>query len=545
MESQRNLLLIGLLFVSFLLWQQWEADKAPKPVPVAQTEQFVPQASNAAEVPGGESQAPTAARKLVTVASDVLKLTIDTQGGDIVAAELLDYKLEEGKQAALSLLSSAPDRLYVAQSGLIGRNGPDSQPQGRPTYDVAQTSYQLADGQNEIVLPMSFTDSKGVVFAKLIVLKRGGYAVGVNYQINNPSSEPVQVQFYGQLKQTMTVPKDQEGHAMVASAYRGGAFSSEENKYQKYSFDDMGDKDLNKTTAGGWVGMLQHYFVSAWAPNANDQNNFYSRVVAGKDQAIIGYKAPLVDVAAGQQTKLTSQLWIGPKLQDKMAVVAKHLDLSVDYGWLWFIAQPLHWLLTVFQGLVQNWGVAIIMLTLLVRGAMFPLTKAQYSSMAKMRMLQPKMTALRERFGDDRQKMSQAMMELYKKEKVNPLGGCLPILIQMPIFIALYWALMESVELRHAPFVAWITDLSVKDPFFVLPILMGASMWYLQKMSPTTVTDPMQQKVMQFMPVIFTFMFLWFPAGLTLYWLVSNVISITQQTIIYRQLEQKGLHSRN
>jgi YidC/Oxa1 family membrane protein insertase len=199
----------------------------------------------------------------------------------------------------------------------------------------------------------------------------------------------------------------------------------------------------------------------------------------------------------------------------------------------------------VFHGFVQNWGLAIIMLTLLVRGIMFPLTKAQYTSMAKMRMLQPKIAALRERFGDDRQKMSQGMMELYKKEKVNPLGGCLPILVQMPIFIALYWALMESVELRHAPFALWITDLSVKDPFFVLPILMGASMWYLQKMSPTTVTDPMQQKVMQFMPIIFTFMFLWFPAGLTLYWLVSNVISIIQQTIIYRQLEKKGLHSRS
>ena len=199
----------------------------------------------------------------------------------------------------------------------------------------------------------------------------------------------------------------------------------------------------------------------------------------------------------------------------------------------------------MFHGFVQNWGVAIIMLTLLVRGIMFPLTKAQYTSMAKMRMLQPKLAALKERFGDDRQKMSQGMMELYKKEKVNPLGGCLPILVQMPIFIALYWALMESVELRHAPFALWITDLSVKDPFFVLPILMGASMWYLQKMSPTTITDPMQQKVMQFMPIIFTFMFLWFPAGLTLYWLVSNVISITQQTIIYRQLEKKGLHTRS
>ncbi|MBP8220439.1 MAG: membrane protein insertase YidC, partial [Aeromonadaceae bacterium] len=228
----------------------------------------------------------------------------------------------------------------------------------------------------------------------------------------------------------------------------------------------------------------------------------------------------------------------------EMATVAKHLDLTVDYGWLWFIAQPLFQLLQFLHGLVSNWGVAIILITLIVRGGMYPLTKAQYTSMAKMRMLQPKLTALRERLGDDRQKMSQAMMELYKQEKVNPLGGCFPILIQMPIFIALYWTLMESVELRHAPFALWLTDLSVKDPYYVLPLLMGATMWWIQKMSPTTVTDPMQQKVMQFMPIIFTFMFLWFPSGLTLYWLVSNIVTICQQTLIYRQLEKKGLHSR-
>lgn len=547
MESQRNLLLIGLLFVSFLLWQQWESDKAPKPAPttVAQTEHFVPEAGQTGDIPQVSEQAnATAARKLITVSSDVLKLTLDTQGGDIVSAELLSHKLEEGKDQPFVLLTSQPEHLYIAQSGLVGRNGPDSQAQGRPTYDAAQTSYQLADGQDQVVVPMTWTDSKGVVFTKEFILKRGDYAVGVDYKIDNKSAEPVQVQFYGQLKQTVATPKDQEGHAMVASAYRGGAFSSEDTRYKKYTFDEMKDADLNKTTKGGWVAMLQHYFVSAWAPNENDTNSFYSRVIPGKGQAIIGYKAPLVDVAAGQQAEVTSKLWVGPKLQDQMAKVANHLDLTVDYGWLWFIAQPLHWLLTVFHGFVQNWGVAIIMLTLLVRGIMFPLTKAQYTSMAKMRMLQPKIAALRERFGDDRQKMSQGMMELYKKEKVNPLGGCLPILVQMPIFIALYWALMESVELRHAPFALWITDLSVKDPFFVLPILMGASMWYLQKMSPTTVTDPMQQKVMQFMPIIFTFMFLWFPAGLTLYWLVSNVISITQQTIIYRQLEKKGLHTR-
>ncbi|MEW7867651.1 membrane protein insertase YidC [Aeromonas diversa] len=544
MESQRNLLLIGLLFVSFLLWQQWETDKAPKPAPTvaAQTEHYVP-AGQSADVPQVAEQA-NAARKLITVSSDVLKLTLDTQGGDIVKAELLAHSLEQGKDQPFVLLETGK-HLYIAQSGLIGRDGPDTRPEGRPTYNAEQTSYTLADGQESVVVPMSWTNDQGVTFIKEFVLKRGDYAVGVDYKIDNKSAQPVQVQFYGQLKQTIATPEGQQGHAMVASAYRGGAFSSADTRYKKYSFDEMKEANLEKSTQGGWVAMLQHYFVTAWAPQADQGNTFYTRVVDNSQQAIIGFKAPAVDIAAGTTAEVEGKLWIGPKLQDQMAKVANHLDLTVDYGWLWFIAQPLHWLLTVFHGLVQNWGLAIIMLTLLVRGIMFPLTKAQYTSMAKMRMLQPKLAALRERFGDDRQKMSQGMMELYKKEKVNPLGGCLPILVQMPIFIALYWALMESVELRHAPFALWIHDLSVKDPFFVLPLLMGASMWFLQKMSPTTITDPMQQKVMNFMPIIFTFMFLWFPAGLTLYWLVSNVISIIQQTVIYRQLEKKGLHTRS
>ncbi|WP_375146767.1 membrane protein insertase YidC, partial [Vibrio parahaemolyticus] len=249
-------------------------------------------------------------------------------------------------------------------------------------------------------------------------------------------------------------------------------------------------------------------------------------------------------IATGDQAKFEATLWVGPKLQQEMAAVAPNLDLVVDYGWLWFIAKPLHSLLAFIQSFVGNWGVAIICLTFIVRGAMYPLTKAQYTSMAKMRMLQPKLQAMRERIGDDRQRMSQEMMELYKKEKVNPLGGCLPLVLQMPIFIALYWALMESVELRHSPFFGWIHDLSAQDPYYILPLLMGASMFLIQKMSPTTVTDPMQQKIMTFMPVMFTFFFLFFPSGLVLYWLVSNIVTLIQQTLIYKALEKKGLHTK-
>ncbi|MFC3913027.1 membrane protein insertase YidC [Pseudaeromonas sharmana] len=545
MDSQRNLLVIGLLVVSFLLWQQWQADKAPKPQPVAvtQTDSSVPQASAAStDVPA--DQAPMANRQLIKLVSDQLELLVDTQGGDIVDAKLLNHTVAQGSNEPFELLMDKPGRLYIAQSGLIGRDGPDSRTEGRPVYTSAQNEYRLADGQDKLVVPFTWTNADGVTFSKEFTLTRGKYTVGVDYKVTNTSSKPLELQFYGQLKQTIEAPADQQSHAMMASAYRGAAYSTTENRYQKEKFDTIKENNLNVTTAGGWVGMLQHYFVAAWAGEENGKNTLYTRSVSNNQDAIIGLKEPLQSVAAGASASLGATLWVGPKLQDEMATVAKHLDLTVDYGWLWFIAQPLFKLLKFLHSLVGNWGVAIILITLIVRGAMYPLTKAQYTSMAKMRMLQPKLQALRERFGDDRQKMSQGMMELYKQEKVNPLGGCFPILIQMPIFIALYWTLMESVELRHAPFALWLTDLSVKDPFFVLPLLMGATMWWIQKMSPTTVTDPMQQKVMQFMPIIFTFMFLWFPAGLTLYWLVSNIVTICQQTLIYRQLEKKGLHSR-
>lgn len=550
MESQRNILVIALLLVSFLIWQQWQTDKAPQPEVAQQTSQtnvgddsFVPEADQAdGEVP--TDVAPTASRRLVTITTDSLKLTIDTRGGDVVRAELLEHDDELNSDDKFVLLTNDANFVNVAQSGLIGRDGPDGSANGRPVYDTEQTSYQLADGQDTLTVPMTFTNDKGVTFTKTFTLTRNNHVVDVAYQIDNQSAEPVQAQLYGQLKQSEVNPDAEGGNMLMASAYRGPAYSSSETRYTKYDFKKVREANLNQTTEGGWVSMLQHYFVSAWIAPEQEQNQLYTRSLNNQGQAIIGFKAPLVTVAPGTEQTVSAKLWLGPKLQDEMAAAAENLDLTVDYGWLWFIAQPLFKLLHFLQSFVVNWGLAIVLTTFVVRGIMYPLTKAQYTSMAKMRMLQPKLAALRERHGDDRQKMSQGMMELYKKEKVNPLGGCLPILVQMPIFISLYWVLMESVELRHAPFFLWINDLSVRDPYFVLPILMGASMFMIQKMSPTTVTDPMQQKVMQFMPIIFTFFFLWFPAGLTLYWLVSNVVTITQQWYIFRQLEKKGLHSK-
>lgn len=553
MESQRNLLLLALLFVSFLLYQAWVVEQNPQPVAAQTTEQTtnntssVPSSSNfSADVPASAetsainnevpAQLPT--NESVILENDTLRLAISLVGGDVLSADLLEHDTEMDSGKPFRILDSGNGFTYIAQSGLIGQ-GPDANKKGRPFYSAQSVETILSEGETQVSTSLRFVAENGNVFTKTFTLKRGEYVVNVNYQVENKSDNALNVQLYGQLKETI---KD-TGTNMMMPVYRGGAFSTSDTRYQKYSFDDMQDGALSKTTEGGWVAMLQHYFVSAWIPATDQNNSLYSNIIQGKDAAI-GFKAPVQTINAHSTANIEANLWVGPKLQDEMSQVAKHLDLTVDYGWLWFIAQPLFQLLLFFQSIVGNWGVAIILITFTVKGALYPLTKAQYTSMAKMRLLQPKIQALRDRFGDDKQKVSKAMMELYKTEKVNPLGGCFPILLQMPIFIALYWSLMESVELRHAPFALWIQDLSVQDPYYVLPILMGVSMFFIQKMSPTQVQDPMQQKIMKFMPIIFTFFFLWFPAGLVLYWLVSNIVTLIQQTYIYKQFEKKGLSEK-
>lgn len=539
MDSQRNILLIALLFVSFLLFQQWNMDNAPQP----QGQGVEQQVNNSGDVPshsvdGQPIPDQSTSNNLITITTDVLALSVDTLGGDVIEAKLLAYDNELNSEDPFVLLRNEPGHSFTAQSGLIGANGIDTTA-GRAQLVVAADSFTITDGQDELRVPMTF-EKDGIKYTKTFVLKRGSYAVDVEYTVNNQSEAPASVQMYAQLKQNLM----DDGGSLTMPTYRGGAYSADDTKYKKYSFEDMQDKNLNLTISNqGWAAMMQHYFVSAWIPRTEETTNLYTRTSNG--QGYIGVRMPAANVAPGSEQTLTATLWVGPKLQDQMEATAANLNLTVDYGWLWFIASPLHSLLSLIQSLVSNWGVAIMMLTFIVRGAMYPLTKAQYTSMAKMRMLQPKLQAMRERLGDDRQRMSQEMMELYKKEKVNPLGGCLPILLQMPIFIALYWSLMESVELRHTPFFGWIHDLSAQDPYYILPILMGASMFMIQKMSPTTVTDPMQQKIMTFMPVMFTFFFLFFPSGLVLYWLVSNVVTLIQQTLIYRALEKKGLHSKS
>ncbi|AHF75189.1 Membrane protein [Sodalis praecaptivus] len=543
MDSQRNLLVIALLFVSFMIWQAWQTDHAPKPT--AQTTQQ--NANTTAADPDSQGVPASGQGQLITVKTDVLSLKINTRGGDIEQAFLLSYPDKLGSPQPFHLLETSAEFVYQAQSGLTGKNGPDNPANGeRPLYTTNQDTYVLADNQSELRVPLTYTAPDGAVYTKTFILKRGDFALNVNYDINNASAQPLELTLFGQLKQSIDLPKarDTGSSNFALHTYRGAAYSTTDDKYQKYSFNDIKGENLSVSTEGGWVAMLQQYFATAWVPFTQGKNTFYTTDL-GNGQAAVGFKSAPVTVAAGGQSELKATLWLGPEIQDKMAAIAPHLDLAVDYGWLWFISQPLFKLLKFIHSYIGNWGFSIIIITFIVRGIMYPLTKAQYTSMAKMRMLQPKLAAMRERLGDDKQRQSQEMMALYKAEKVNPLGGCLPLVIQMPIFLALYYMLSGSIELRHAPFALWIHDLSAQDPYYILPVLMGITMFFIQKMSPTTVTDPMQQKIMTFMPVIFTVFFLWFPSGLVLYYIVSNLVTIIQQQLIYRGLEKRGLHSRD
>lgn len=551
MNSPRSILFIAFLVVSFFLFQTWMVDTAPGTQAPSNTtntsttsnsDSTVPEPQGSvpgdSSVPDGDSPvAKTNTGELVEVKTDVLDIVIDAKGGDIVSAKLLEFAQSLDSEQRFQLLQREPGNLYIAQSGLIGPDGIDSSG-GRAEFSVEKTEYVMENGTLEV--PLTYQKADGTVVKKIFSFKQGQYDVGVRYEISNNANEAQQLQFYGQLQQTMTAG---EGGSMIMPTYFGAAYSHDDDKFEKYDFEDMQDQRLNVSTQTGWVSMLEHYFVSAWIPTQQQDNRLFSRV-ADNSQAIIGVIYPMEQINAGETAVIESTVYLGPKDQDSMAALVENLDLTVDYGFLWWLAQPIFKLLQFLQSLVLNWGLAIILTTVVVKAALFPLTKAQYVSMAKMRMLQPKMTAMRERYGSDRQKMSQAMMKLYKEEKVNPLGGCLPMLLQLPIFLALYWVLLESVELRHSEFVFWIQDLSTKDPYYILPILMGASMFLMQKLQPTPTADPMQQKLFQYMPVIFTVFFLWFPSGLVLYWLVSNLITIAQMLIIYKGLEKKGINVR-
>ena len=431
------------------------------------------------------------------------------------------------------MLEQTPARIYTAQSGLIGKDGPDKSSKTRPVYQTSANEFSLKDNEDKLTVDLNFSKD-GVSITKRYTFTRGDYLVQLEHIVDNQTDSDWSANIFAQIKRDRSSDPSQ-GNAMGMQAYLGAALFTPEEPYTKIDFDDMDEQNFSQKINGGWLAILQHYFISAWVPSSEGAYNYQTRVLKDKGLYIVGLTGQRFTVAPGSTETVDLQFYAGPKIQDRLKEIANGLEYTIDYGWLWFIAQPLFWLLNMLHGVVQNWGLAIILVTVVIKAVFFPLSAASYRSMANMRRVAPKLQDLKERYGDDRQKMSQEMMSLYKEEKINPLGGCLPILVQMPVFIALYWVLMESVELRQAPFYLWIIDLSVKDPFFILPILMGITMFIQTSLNPTP-PDPTQAKVMKMMPIMFTFFFMFFPAGLVLYWLVNNILSIAQQSYINKKI---------
>ena len=550
MKIHRSIPIVALAIVSYLMVLQWNADygqaELPPPVTTQTASSDLPETSTPAAVSDDVPSATTTSGdvvnspstavsdKLIRVQTDVFDLAIDPLGGDIVQLKLpLFPRRQDRPDVPFQLFNNDPSQLYLAQSGLTGANGPDARANGRPLYSASQSNYKLEDGQDQLVVELTFSEA-GVNYLKRFTFKRGMYDLGVSYRIDNQSGQTWSGNLFAQLKRDAS-PDPSSSTATGSATYLGAALWTAHKPYTKVSMSNMDSAPLKENVQGGWVAWLQHYFVTAWIPEKDSANTVQTRKDS-QGNYIIGFTGPALNVSAGASAETSATLYAGPKTQKNLLALSPGLDLTIDYGMLWFIAQPIFWLLVHIHSLLGNWGWSIICLTIVIKLAFFPLSAASYKSMARMRAVAPKLAALKEQFGDDRQKMSQAMMELYKKEKINPLGGCLPILVQMPVFLSLYWVLLESVEMRQAPWMFWITDLSIKDPFFLLPIIMGATMFIQQQLNPTP-PDPMQAKVMKLMPIIFTFFFLWFPAGLVLYWVVNNCLSIAQQWYITRKIE--------
>ncbi|MDG1164077.1 MAG: membrane protein insertase YidC [Porticoccaceae bacterium] len=555
MDWQKILNLFAIGVVAWLLLIQWDrfdggeaqvagasvdfstASNAPETevseLPIAQP------SDSAAELPVLMDEAPvevvaTSNERLVVVTTDVFEVTIDTLGGDIVEVRLLEHltAMPEDGGEPFTLLNRSRDSQYVAQSGLIGQNGTDTA-EGRPQFAIAQSSYSMGETDETLYVDLTL-DQNGVKIVKRFEFVSGDYSIGVHYLINNLSYDPWQANFYGQIKRDSKEPLIESSGGVMP--YLGAALREVDQNFAKYDFDDMEDESVKVSINGGWVAMVQHYFVSAWVPPSEDKNAFSLRKLSGQDIYLMGFTGQRLSVGAGGFGEYRAQFYVGPKDQGRLAELAEYLDLTIDYGFLWMLAKPIFAALQFIQGILGNWGWSIILLTVFIKILLYPLSATSLKSMAKMRNLQPEMTRLKELYGDDRQKMSQELMGLYKKEKVNPAGGCFPMLLQMPVFLSLYWVLLESVEIRHSPWIFWIQDLSAKDPFFVLPLVMGGSMLLMQKMQPMP-TDPMQARVMQLMPIMFTFFFMIFPAGLVLYWTINNLLSMAQQWFVNRQLQ--------
>jgi len=540
MDNQRLILFIVFSFSLLLLWEAWQDKHAPPPA--APTAASVPAAgalpspSQVLNTPAATTTAQTGFAKgpQAVVETDVYRATIDANGGDLRELQLLSYRESEDKNQVFTLFEGNQTQPYLAQSGLVGKDLPTH----RSLFQLNPGTYRLTGGAAQLEVPLVWDDpATGVRVEKTYIFKRGSYQIALKIRVINNGTQPIDLTPYFQFTRHGEAPR---GSSFFLHTYTGPAFYTDAKKFQKVAFKDIqdGKADFEKTADNGWMGMVQHHFVTAWLPEGSIKREYYTRAL-GNGLYSAGVILAEGILEPGQEKTFTVPLYAGPQTQKLLEKTAPGLDLSRDYGWLTPLAYPIFWALEKIERIVGNWGWAIIILTILLKLALYPLSAAGYKSMAKMKKLTPRLQKLKETYGDDRAKLHQAMAEMYKTEKINPLGGCLPILIQIPVFIALYWVLLAAVEMRGAPWIGWITDLTAPDPYFILPIIMGVTSLLQVKLNPQPM-DPMQAKIMMIMPVAFTVMFVFFPAGLVLYWVTNNILSIAQQWAINKQVEGGG-----
>jgi YidC/Oxa1 family membrane protein insertase len=540
-----------LVILGFLLYQAWDKDhlnalaaSSPAPaenvsanrfVPEIATIQAAPQTAAETTQPAAPSVPAAAKGQLVRVTTDILEVSIDTRGGDIISAKLLKFPESLGSQTPFLLLNDDPKTQYVAESGLLSKQGPDTT-QEQALYTSAKTDYSLNPGDNTLTVTLNWKSKDGLNVSKIFTFARDSYEVKVGYDIDNQSNNAWTGSLYTQLMRTNAPPENHGGLINLATFF-GAAISTPQKPFEKVTFKEMHEKNLNRVSQDGWAAMIQHYFISAWIPAKAAVSTYYSRVMPNGLYAI-GMIGPTLTATPGAKISTEAKLYTGPAIADLLEKASPGLKLTIDYGWFWFISGIIFWMMQKIYDVVGNWGWSIVLVTVIIKLLFYQLSAKSYRSMSALKRLQPRIEILKERFGDDKQKLTQATLELYRQEKVNPMSGCLPILIQIPVFIALYWVLVESVQLRQAPFILWIHDLSQKDPYYILPVLMGISMFIQQRLNPPP-PDPMQAKIMMAMPLVFTFLFKDFPAGLMLYWFVNNTLSVIQQWYIMHRLEKE------
>lgn len=549
METKRFILLVALGLVLTMLWQAWQQDYGQSLTeadddPLADNNQIKdePKTEDIPTTPidhknniiTGFSDVEKATREeaLIDVKTDLLNIQINTLGASIQHLELLDYPVSKQKpNEPIVLLYKRADDFYLAQGGLLSKQEPIDH---KTVYQTTKTQYRLGDA-DQLQVPFVYESDSGLIVRKIWTFHRGSYLVDVDYQVVNNTATDWTGSAYGQFNRTATGERE----SLFIHTYTGAVISSPEKRYEKVDFGDIENERLAVDVTDGWVAMLQHYFLVALIPSKQETYHYYT-LNPEKKSYVIGGVSPAKTIVSGDETHFSQRIYFGPKLQNDLEKIAQGLELSVDYGIFWFLAKPLYWVLDQVHSITNNWGWAIVLVVFLLKLLFFKLSAAGYRSMANMRRVQPRLLAIRDRHKSDRARLNKAMMELYKEEKINPLGGCFPILIQIPVFISFYWVLLESVELRQADFILWIHDLSIPDPYFVLPLLMGASMFIQQKLNPAPL-EPIQEKVMSVLPVVFTVFFAFFPAGLVLYWVVNNTLSIAQQWVITRRIEQASV----